>query len=111
MQVTLEFQLTQDSLDDIVDTACHCIGYWADEADYDAGTLSISAEEGAEIHEIGRADIEKAMASIIEGKVSISDSIRNDVSSAIREDDYGYIDSYAADALVQIACFGEIVYG
>ena len=111
MQVTLEFQLTQDDLDDIVDAACHGIGYWADEAEYSTSLLSISAEEGAEIHEIGKADIEKAMASIIEGEVSISDSIRNDISSAIRENDYGYIDSYAADAIVQIACFGEIVYG
>ena len=111
MQVTFEFQLTHENFIDVIDTACHSIDYWADEVDYDAGTLGVSCEEGTEIHEINRADIEKAMAKIIEGKASICDSIRADVASAIKEDDYGYIDSYAADAIVQIACFGEIVYG
>jgi predicted MarR family transcription regulator len=112
MQVTLEFQLNHENFIDIIDTACYgAIEYWAEEVEYAAGTLSISCEEGAEIHEIEMADMEKAIAKIMEGRVSISDSIRGDVTSAIREDDYGYIDSNAADAIVQIACFGEIVYG
>ncbi len=112
MQVTLEFQLNHENFIDIIDTACYgAIEYWAEEVEYAAGKLSVSCEEGAEVHEIEMADMEKAIAKIMEGKVSISDSIRADVTSAIREDDYGYIDSYAADAIVQIACFGEIVYG
>ena len=112
MQVTLDFQLNHENFIDVVDTACYgAIEYWADEVEYAAGTLSISCEEGAEVHDIEAADVAKAMIKIIEGKVSICDSIKSDVTSAIKEDDYGYIDSYAADAIVQIACFGEIVYG
>lgn len=119
MQVAIDFELTWADFADVVDTACHCIGYWADEVEfaepYDAeepeALLSISCEEGVEIYEITKDDVEKAMGKIMENKVEISASIRSDVTSAIKEDDYGYIDSYAADAIIQIACFGEIVYG
>jgi hypothetical protein len=119
--ITIDFEVTNTDFSDIVDTACNCIGfiYWADEVEFDEphdegdlpARLSISCEDGEGIYEVTKADVEKAISLIIEGKVSICNSVRSDIESAIREDDYGYIDGYAADAIIQIACFGELIYG
>lgn len=119
MQITLDFELTVDDFADIIDAAGYAIGYWADEAEYNEpyhaddseATYTVSCEERTQIYTLTKQDIEKAMALITEDKVSISPSIRSDVMSAIKENDYGYIDGYASDAIIQVACFGEIVYG
>jgi hypothetical protein len=117
-KITIDFEVTDTHFSNIVDTACNCIGYWADEAEFEVpfyagdspAKLSISCEEGAELYEVTKADVEKAIALVIEGKVLICNSVRSDIESAIREDDYGNIDGYAADAIVQVACFGKLVY-
>ena len=113
MQVALTFELTSSDFADIIDTAGYAIGYWADEAEYDSvsDTYSVSCEEGAEIHTICKSDAERAMALIAEDRIDIAGDIRDDVMTAIREKDYSYIDGYASDAIVQVACFKEIVYG
>ena len=117
--ITIDFEVTNTDFSDIVDTALMCIDYWADEAEFqephDEGDspakLSLSCEEGVDLYEVTRADAEKAMTLIAEGKVTVCDSIRADILAAIKEDDYGNIDGYAADAIIQIACFGELIYG
>jgi hypothetical protein len=113
MQITINFNLTSDDFADIFDTAGYAIGYWVDEAEYDAVSeiYSLSCEEGAEIHTVCKSDAERAIALITENRVEISDNIRADIMAAIKENDYGYIDGYAADAIIQVACFKEIVYG
>jgi hypothetical protein len=112
-QITLDHILTADSFEDIVDTAGYAIGYWADEAEYDktGGTYSVSCEEGTEIYHLTREDIESAMGKIFEGKMDISSDIQQYVIQAIMTDDMGEIDGYAADAIIQVACFGSIIYG
>lgn len=120
--ITIDFEVTNTDFSDIVGTALMCIDYWADDAEfqepYDAGfeddlpaKLSLSCEEGVELYEVTKADAEKAMVLIAEGKVTVCDSIRADIRAAIKEDDYGNVDGYAADAIIQIACFGELIYG
>ena len=117
--ITIDFEVTNTDFSDIVDTALMCIDYWADEAEFQEphdesdspAKLSLSCEEGVDLYEVTRADAEKAMALIAEGKVTVNDSIRADILAAIKEDDYGNIDGYAADAIIQIACFGELIYG
>jgi hypothetical protein len=117
--IVLAFEVTNSDFSDIVDTACNCIDYWADEVEFDEphdendppAKLSISCEDGEGIYEVTRIDVEEAMIRIVEGKVSVCNTVRSDIESAIREDDYGYIDGYAADAIIQVACFGELIYG
>lgn len=112
-QITLDHILTTDSFEDIIDIAGYAIGYWADEAEYDqtGGTYSLSCEEGTEIYHLTREDIESAMAKIFEGRMDISSDIQQYVIQAIMTDDMGEIDGYAADAIIQVACFGGIIYG
>jgi hypothetical protein len=118
MQVTIDFDLTDTDFADLVDLAGHAISDWADEASYEEPyhetdprpAYSICCEEGTQIYELHKEDFERAIALIAQNRVDVSSSIRHDVMAAIREDDYGCIDGYAIDAIVQVACFGEIVY-
>jgi hypothetical protein len=119
MQITLDFEMTLTDFASIVDTAGYAITYWADEAEYDEpydsddpdATYTVSCEDGTEIYTLTKEDAEKAMVLIAEGRMDVSSNIRDDVRQAIKDDDMGYIDGYAADAIIQVACFGTIVYG
>jgi hypothetical protein len=110
-QVTLNFELTLDDFTDILDAAGYAIGYWADEAEPDGDTYTVSCEEATQIFTVSKRDIELAMASIAQNRIDVSADICHDVMLAIKEEDCSYIDGYAADAIIQVACFGEIVYG
>lgn len=119
MQITIDFELTLTDFADIVDAAGYAISYWCDEAEYNEpydeadpdASYTVSCEEGTEIHTLTKADIEKAMVLIAEDRIDISAGIRDDVRLAISEDDMGHVDAYAADAIIQVACFGSIIYG
>lgn len=52
-----------------------------------------------------------AFRKVIEGKVQVAPDIRNYIVRAVCEGDAGMIDAEAADVLVQVALFGEIVFG
>lgn len=52
-------------------------------------------------------DLQKAINQIVGKKVRVSDDIRRWIASG----DPGMIDADAADVIVQVACFGEIVFG
>ena len=118
-QVVIDFNLTDTDFADLVDLAGYAIGYWVDEASYEEPyhetdpkpAYSICCEEGTQIYELHKEDFERAIALIAQDRVDVSNGICQDVMMAIKEDDYGYIDGYAIDAIVQVACFGEIVYG
>lgn len=116
--ITIDFELTPDDFADIIDAAASTLGYWTKHVDflepYDANdppsTLTIVDQEGDK-HKITTVEIEKAMTAISNGDIDISLSIRQYIILAIKENDMGHIDSAAADAIIQVACFGEIVYG
>lgn len=114
--MTLKVKLDSDDFLSIVDTAGYAIGYWAEEAEVDdsddsAPTYTVACEDGTEIYPLDKGGLEQAIRFIVEGRVTVADDIRNDVTSAIKDNDLGYIDGYAADAIIQVACFGELIYG
>lgn len=117
--------ITAENVEDIMTTAAYGgITYWAIEpnekefADAPAGTHTIvdGEAEGSGVHYLTPAKIKQAVVEIAEGKHT-ADYIRDYVRSAFdgwtREDgiDCGDIDSSAADCIVQVACFGEVIYG
>lgn len=116
MQTAIEFEFTTDDFADIVDTAGYAIGYWADETEYIEPYFDSDPEASYTIYCEGikyalkQGDIETAMVRISEDKVNVSSSIKTAVLNSM-EEDMGEIDGYAADAIVQVACFGEIIYG
>ena len=73
-------------------------------------SFEILTEDGEE-KTITKNKMEETIIQVIEGSVGINSAIANDIKKAIIEDDMGYIDATASDALIQLAAFGEIVYG
>ena len=106
---TTTFKLSTDDLADIMDTAGMSCTYWADVIEVDGDDVRVLDVDGID-YDTDKASIEKAFTLIAEGRIDLWGEIRRYVESAIEENDLGWIDSYAADALLQVACFGEIIY-
>lgn len=117
--------LTDQNAEDIVGTAWYGgITYWAaeltadDVADEPEGTLTTIKDENGGYYHLTVKDIQRAYAALlrldqkhvnreIHGYIIDSWRNRNDEDGI----DCGDIDSDAADCIVQVACFDEVVYG
>lgn len=108
---------TETDFADIADTASLVICGWAEDftfyepyhaTDPDPHMTVVSEDEKFVIT-LDR--IKEVISMIIDGRSGLRESIKNDIKLAVRQDDYGMIDATAADAIVQLACFDEIVYG
>lgn len=120
--------ITDENVDDIMTTAAYgAITYWAEEptqADFDAAkpdqhVIRVNDEDdydGPQTFWLTPAKIRQAIVEVAEGRHT-NDTIAGYVRQAFRdwtaEDgiDTGDIDADAADCIVQVACFGEVVYG
>src|SRR5687767_7752643 len=51
------------------------------------------------------------LSRLLGGRVKVDPAIIQSIHRALAEDDAGEIDAYAADVIVQVGLFGEIVYG
>ncbi len=103
------------------------IGYWADyevtrfeDGPHKGWVKEIhtftDAEEGgafdnAKRSKVNEAGIYMAIKRILDGDVEIASYNKEAIINAIMEKDAGCIDADAADVLVQVALFGEIVFG
>jgi hypothetical protein len=109
--------ITAQNVEDILDTAGYGIGYWASTATVNENGSYTFTEVGDysdpadhKEHTITRAQIKSATVKLAEeGWGDITRAFTN----WTREDgiDCGDIDSVAADVIVQVAAFGEVVYG
>lgn len=108
------FSLSSEDFLNVVDAAGYGIGYWATSAtvnrdDPTEPYYSVVAE--GETYKITRDDLETTMSKVFAGKFTVCEQTRNSVGWAVREKEYGEIDAGDADSLVQLAAFGEIIYG
>ena len=101
--------LTTEDFEDLCDTAGYVIGHWADSATLGNDQYRINEEDDS--HLITRSQLIHTIAEIIAGKYDVAYSLRRTVTSAIVNDDLGELDGYDIDAIIQLACFKEIVYG
>lgn len=110
-ETTVEF--TAEEWGDIVDTAGYGIGYWADTAEVDDElyTYTVHENEVDDVFTVTKPDLERAWALIVNRKVTLNDTIRGYFDASTNENDLGHIDATCADVLVQVAIFGEVVYG
>jgi hypothetical protein len=110
-----------DFLDSIITTAVEGgTNYWAYCMEYEwEGVEQTSAklvemedydenESDATVFTITRDSVINALQKILdEDRFYVSDYIMQ----AVKENDAGYIDANDADYIVQVACYGEVVYG
>lgn len=115
-QLTLDHVITEDQFLDLVDTAGYAIGYWADRAEVHWGATdkkySVWEDDDDNTrHDITPAMVEQAMVDIHTGKIDVRRDIVKSITDAILAGDCDDIDGEAADVIIQVAAFGEIVYG
>lgn len=118
-------EISQESLDSIIEMAGYGMAYWAREAtqDDEARTYTIIEDDDGEpaTHVLSYEKIVETFWTIADcwQQLRINGTIRayfyNAVSEGLQDGkgdiDAGHIDADAADVLMQFACFGEIVYG
>lgn len=114
---SLIMDITETDFSDIIDIGAPIWDNWATEACYfepysetdPEASLTIKSEEGTSI--IRKTDIENAIEKILSENSPVRTGIKATVWDAVRQDDWSVIDAIVADAIIQVACFNEIVFG
>lgn len=107
LNLTLELNITEEQLDDIVDTASYDIGYWASFIGYDEGKYNIVEIDDDKSHVLSHEDVINAIIKYIndyDSAKTILDLSNNTIDTEL-------VDGEAADIIMQYACFGELIYG
>lgn len=66
--------------------------------------------EPRKVFNITEADVIKAMKTIVNGDL-ISSVLKARIHEALKEEEYANLDAETDDCIIQIAAFGELVYG
>ena len=113
MQVIIQVDISDEFIGDVIDTAGMSIGYWASEAtqDDDQKTYTVTESESGDEFVITYRRIVKSIEDLISGKGNIAEDILGNLRTAVTDSDASYVDSEVADAVIQYAIFGEVVYG
>jgi len=105
----LAFRVEHDDFEDICDTAGYSIGYWAQQAQLRLSSYVVIDEDGGQ-HKITPELLGRVMVEVAAGRYDLRDDIVKSAKGAVEDQEYGEIDTEVADVLIQIACFGEVVY-
>ena len=119
-QVVINFKLTEENIDDIMDAAFYGINYWCSKAEIVGERLGDYASEqisrggtlkmyDAESDDVWELTLEKFLKGF---KLWVANG--DDEYGALQSDgtvDTGEIDSAMADMIIQYALFDEIVFG
>jgi len=68
-------------------------------------------DEADTIHEVNVDKVVEAISKILNNEVQAADYLVEYLRQAVANDDSGYADGDVADVVVQVATFGNIVYG
>ncbi len=111
--------ITGENIADIIDTAGYGIGYWATKAVFDSTEQTYTVSwNGSDFDDsdplatgtktLTYLDIAKTIESILNLESPLSDSTARWFADSFYQEE---IDSDLADVLIQLALFGEIIYG
>tara|TARA_B100000287_G_scaffold353792_1_gene343716 strand:- start:352 stop:705 length:354 start_codon:yes stop_codon:yes gene_type:complete len=111
----IEYTLTDEELENILEMAGYGCNYWADSMDIadDYSSVTFHDCEQEESHTLTKDDIEASIITIAECKkdVQLHISYRQQVFAYIIDNDKTVCDSDMADWIIQNAIFGEVIYG
>ena len=114
-KLTIDYTLTDEELENILEMAGYGCNYWADEMDIADNYSSVTFHdcEQEETHTITKDDIEKAIVKIAEckGDISLHITNRHLVYQYIIDNNQTVCDSDMADWIIQTTIFGECIYG
>lgn len=114
--ITAQFTLDPDDFADIICTAGFACDYWADQLTCnsdDTADVVFDDDNGKRVkRSISLSKVEAVIAQIASGQSSSKNpSIQAAFKQLVYEDNAGEVDIAAADALIQLCVFGEIIYG
>lgn len=101
----------------LVEDAGYTIGYWAEEATHDESkqTYSVTVqEEFADEYEskvLTYADLLEASKKLASGEVKVNSQTKSVCQAIISDPSDVDYDAEDADVIVQVAMFGEIIFG
>jgi len=116
---TVWVDVSDDDVVDMIETAGYAIAYWCERASVDvkARTYTITPDEEARFYEqyakdftIGFDDIVRTLLEIAVGKHKVGYP-REYAQKWLTDKDGGHLDTDIMDVVIQIACFGEVVFG
>jgi len=118
----INVKVTDEFLQDVLTCAAEGgIGYWCE--DYDVKRrkdlsvyeiIEMKDDDGYYFEQGAMVDLKllvNGIRSILDGTVSVNESILDDIRKGVMDGDAGDIDAERADCCVQAALFGEIVFG
>lgn len=113
-------ELDGELIEEIIETAGYGIAYWAHTAHHDrlAETYTLtwdgsdfedSDPNSAGEHRLEYSDIAKAVENLYNAKVKMNDGLLNQLEEWVNG--HPTMDVDLADVVIQVALFGEIIYG
>lgn len=111
--IELSVNINDEVIDDIIEGAGYEIGYWASKAVYDseAQTYEVTEEEDEKRYFLTYPIIAKAITSLVKGDITISPSIREAITLDLVSKEGCHMDGECYDVIIQVACFGDVIYG
>jgi len=119
-----DFKVDQENFDNLMEMAGYtdCLGQFIDEWDWDesfigvgdiVGQINIRFIEDDKQYNVTAYDIEQAVKRIIETRddVGLHVSNRELVQRFVSTNDWGLCDGDMARWIIEVACFGECIYG
>jgi len=119
-----DFKVDQENFDNLMEMAGYtdCLGQFIDEWDWDesfigvgdiVGQINIRFIEDDKQYNVTAYDIEQAVKRIIETRddVGLHVSNRELVQRLVSTNDWSLCDAEMARWIVEVACFGECIYG
>jgi hypothetical protein len=114
-KILIALEVSDEAIIDIIDGAEEGgIGYWATRSIHDKAnrTLTITDGEDNKTITITYDQIVNAISDLVNRRVSISPHITDAITSDLASEDYGcHMDAECYDVIIQVALFGDVVYG
>ena len=110
MKATIEFNLSRDNYNGIIDMAGYGVGYWASYMKSEKTGCHFTEDETGDEFFITQDDVEKAVLTL-HTTAPLNDYYQSAIRNLVVNGCGGDVGSDIADAIIQQACFGEVVYG
>ena len=111
VSVTLNYDIPQEDIDTLIDMAGYGINYWARTAEVDEHTYTVQWDDDLEQPRKAVVSHQSLADALVWVATNHFGYVGDYARDYFKEEDAGNIDGDLADVVVQIAIFGEVIYG